>query len=119
VRYSITAKCTKAVRKAIAAIPEQAWTPIPYWLEDGADVAETSYRPFGKKGTLTRLIVRRVRPTPGSQLALFTNYDYHPFITDRVGTTLELEADHRRHAEVEMGQAHCPHERRPSRARAA
>jgi len=65
VRYSITAKLTKAVRKAIAAIPADAWTPIPYWLEDGADVAETSYRPFGTKGPLTRLIVRRVRPTPG------------------------------------------------------
>ena len=101
VRYSITAKLTKAVRKAIAAIPADAWTPIPYWLEDGADVAETSYRPFGKKGPLTRLIVRRVRPTPGSQLALFCDYNYHPFITDRAGSTLELEVDHRRHAEVE------------------
>jgi DDE family transposase len=101
VRFSITVKMNKAVRKAIAAIPETAWTPIGYWLEDGADVAETSYRPFGKKGPLVRLIVRRVRPTPGSQLALFTEYDYHPFITDRAGTTLELEADHRRHAEVE------------------
>jgi hypothetical protein len=66
-----------------------------------------------------RLIVRRVRPTPGSQLALDVIFDYHPFITDREGATLELEADHRRHAVVEMGQAHCPHERRPSRARAA
>ena len=101
VRYSITAKLTKAVRRAIEQIPQDAWTPIGYWLEDGADVAETRYRPFGKKGPLTRLIVRRVRPTPGSQLALFTDCDYHPFITDRQGTTLELEADHRRHAEVE------------------
>jgi hypothetical protein len=101
VRFSITAKLTKAVRRAIQQLPADAWIPIPYWLEDGADVAETSYRPFGKKGPLTRLIVRRVRPTPGSQLALFTTYDYHPFITDRAGSTLELEADHRRHAEVE------------------
>jgi hypothetical protein len=101
VRYSITAKLTKAVRRAIQQLPADAWIPIAYWLEDGADVAETSYRPFGKKGPLTRLIVRRVRPTPGSQLALFTDYDYHPFITDRAGSTLELEADHRRHAEVE------------------
>ena len=44
---------------------------------------------------------RRVKPTPGSQLALFANYSYHAFITDRVGDTLELEADHRRHAEIE------------------
>jgi hypothetical protein len=87
----------------IATIPEQAWTPISYWLDGGADVAETSYRPFGRKGRVTRLIVRRVRPTPGSQLALFCDYDYHPFITDRDGSTLELEADHRRHAEVENG----------------
>jgi hypothetical protein len=45
--------------------------------------------------------VRRVRPTPGSQLALFTLYDYHAFITDRDGEMLTLEADHRRHAEIE------------------
>ena len=48
-----------------------------------------------------RLIVRRVRPTPGSQLALFASYSYHGLITDRDGEMLELEADHRRHAEVE------------------
>ena len=48
-----------------------------------------------------RLIVRRVKPTPGSQLALFVTYSYHGFITDRDGATLELEADHRRHAEIE------------------
>jgi hypothetical protein len=115
--YSITVKVTKAVRAVIAAIPADAWTPIGYWLDGGADVAETSYRPFGRKGRVTRLIVRRVRPTPGSQLALFCHYDYHPFITDRDGSTLELEADHRRHAEVEntirdlkygVGLAHLP-----------
>ena len=68
---------------------------------DGADVAETSYRPFGKKGNACRLIVRRVKPTPGSQLALLATYAYHPFITDRDGGTVALEADHRGHAEVE------------------
>ena len=101
VTCSITVKVTKAVRQVIRQIPEQAWTPIPYWLDDGADIAETSYRPFGRKGRVMRLIVRRVRPTPGSRLALCCDYDYHPFVTDRQGSTLELEADHRRHAEVE------------------
>ena len=48
-----------------------------------------------------RLIVRRVKPTPGSQLALFARYSYHGFITHRDGEMLELEADHRRHAEIE------------------
>ena len=35
------------------------------------------------------LIVRRVKPTPGSQLALFATYSYHGFITDRDGEMLE------------------------------
>ena len=48
-----------------------------------------------------RLIVRRVKPAPGSQLALLARYSYHGFITDRDGETLELKADHRRHAEIE------------------
>ena len=40
-----------------------------------------------------RLIVRRVKPTPGSQLALLATYSYHAFITDRDGDTLEMVAD--------------------------
>ena len=37
-----------------------------------------------------RLIVRRVKPAPGSQLALFATYSYHAFITDRAGEMMEL-----------------------------
>ena len=93
----------KRIRAAIEAIDEQAWQPIPYWLSSpevsGADVAETTYIAFtGKHALPVRLIVRRVRPTPGSQLALFTTWSYHAFVTDRPGQMLELEADHRRHA---------------------
>ena len=80
--------------------PRSQWTPIPYF-GDGADVAEIEYRPFGAKGKPCRLIVRRTTPTPGSQLALLANYAYHALITNREGATIELEADHRRHAEVE------------------
>lgn len=103
VRFSITIRQQRSVRRLIEAIPETAWTPILYWLDGGADVAETTYVPFKgeRDATLVRLIVRRVRPTPGSQLALFALYDYHAFITDRAGEMLELEADHRRHAEIE------------------
>jgi hypothetical protein len=103
VRFSITARQHRGLRTLMEAIPEEAWTPIPYWIDGGADVAETTYTPFasGKDARPVRLIVRRVRPTPGSQLALLTLYDYHPFITDREGDALTLEADHRRHAEVE------------------
>ena len=119
VRFSITIRQHRSVRRLIEAIPDDAWTPILYWIAGGADVAETRYTPFaGEKDAVpVRLIVRRVRPTPGSQLALLVLYDYHAFITDRVGGTLELEADHRRHAEIEnairdlkygMGLNHLP-----------
>ena len=103
VRCSITIRQHASLRKLIEAIPEQEWTPIPYWMDGAADVAETTYTPFQAEpdAAPVRLIVRRVKPTPGSQLALFATYSYHGFITDRDGDTLELEADHRRHAEVE------------------
>ena len=103
VRYSITIRQHARLRNLIEAIPETDWTPIPYWMDGAADVAETTYTPFQTEpeAAPVRLIVRRVKPTPGSQLALFVNYRYHGFITDREGDTLGLEADHRRHAEIE------------------
>ena len=103
VRFSITIRQRASLRDLIEAIPEEDWTPIPYWMDGAADVAETTYTPFQTKpdAAPVRLIVRRVKPTPGSQLALFARYSYYAFITDRDGETLELEADHRRHAEVE------------------
>ena len=103
VRFSITIRQRASLRNLIEAIPEADWTLIPYWMDGAADVAETTYIPFQTEADAApvRLIVRRVKPTPGSQLALFASYSYHGFITDRDGDTLELEADHRRHAEVE------------------
>ncbi len=103
VRFSITVRQHPRLRNIIEAIPETDWTPISYWMEGAADVAETTYVPFQHEpdAVTVRLIVRRVKPTPGSQLALFANYSYHAFITDREGDTLDLEADHRRHAEIE------------------
>jgi hypothetical protein len=100
VRFSITIPLHTPLHESIAALPEAAWTAIPYFLP-GAGVVEIPYTPFGKKGTPVRLIVRRVPPNPGSQLALFSTYGYHAFICDREGETLTLEADHRRHAEIE------------------
>ena len=41
------------------------------------------------------------RPRNSPTGSLFATYSYHGFITDRDGETLELEADHRRHAEIE------------------
>ena len=103
VRFSIAIRQRARLRNLIEAIPEDAWTPIPYWMDGAADVAETTYTTFQAKpdDEPYRRGVRRVKPAPGSQLALFATYSYHGFITDRDGETLELEADHRRHAEIE------------------
>ena len=103
VRISITIRQHKSLRNLIEAIPDADWTPVPYWMDGAADVAETTYTPFQTKSDAApvRLIVRRVKPTAGSHLDLFATCSYHGFITGRDGETLELEADHRRHAEVE------------------
>jgi hypothetical protein len=113
----------QAIRAAIEAISDDAWQPIPYWLStpevSGADIAEVPFTVFTsdqRHARQVRLVVRRVRPTPGSQLALFTAWDYHAFVTDRNLPLAEVEADHRRHAVVEQtiaelksaGLAHLP-----------
>ncbi len=102
VRFSITVRLRQSLRHLIEAIPEGDWRPIPYWMEGGADAAETTYIPFRTESDAApvRLTVRRVRPSPCSQLSLFASYSYHAFITDREGDTLDLEADHHRHAEI-------------------
>ena len=56
---------------------------------------------------------------------MLAQYGYHAFITDRAGDTLYLEADHRRHAEIEnairdlkygVGLNHLPSGRFPANA---
>ena len=44
VRFSITVRQHRSLHNLIEAIPEDAWTPIPYWMDGGAAVAETTYR---------------------------------------------------------------------------
>ena len=72
------------------------WTAAPTWPRLNTHPSSMSPTPRQRV-----LIVRRVQPAPGSQLALLIDYSYHACITDREGDTLELEADHRRHAEIE------------------
>ena len=44
--FSITIHQHARLRNIIEAIPEEDWTPIPYWMDGAADVAETAYRAF-------------------------------------------------------------------------
>jgi len=109
VRYSITVRQTPVIQRAFASIGEENWTPIDYTMNGEAWVAETRYLDH-------RLVVRRTTlhdPRP----VLFPTYRYHAFITDRDGDAVALDADHRRHAVVELairdlkegsGLEHCP-----------
>src|SRR6266545_4248975 len=94
IRYSITVRQTTPIRAAIATIDEDAWVEIVYPDGGVAQVAETRYQD-------DRLIVRRTRLV-GEQAELFPNRRYHAFVTDRPGTAVWLDQDHRRHATVEL-----------------
>ena len=94
IRYSITVRQTTPIRTAIQAIDQDAWVDIVYPDGGLAQLAETRYQG-------DRLIMRRTRLV-GAQAELFPTWRYHAFVTDRVGTTVWLDADHRRHATVEL-----------------
>ena len=65
-------------------------------------MAEIAYRPFSRRHREVRLIVRRTKPTPGTQRALLATYDYHAFVTNREGDTIGLDAGNRRHGVCEV-----------------
>ncbi len=96
VTFSITVSQNPAVARAIEAIDEADWVPIGYTDDGEAHVAETSY---GEDND--RLVVRRTRLV-GDQAALFPDWRHHAFITNRNGTPVFLDADHRRHAVCEL-----------------
>jgi hypothetical protein len=120
-RFSVTARHTATVTRAIATIPEQAWTPIRYpnalwddeeqrWVSD-AEVAEIGFTAFtGRRKAehvTARLIVRRVRRlnpkhVPAGQSEMFAVYRYHAVFTDNPEAMLDAEATHRDHAIIEQ-----------------
>ena len=118
-RFSVTVPVNASIRAAIAAIREDAWTPIRYpraiwddqlgaWISD-AEVAETEYTAFAsKKGqaVTARLIVRRVRDlnkqAAAGQDELFPVWRYHAVFTDSPFELVQAEGQHRDHAVVEQ-----------------
>jgi hypothetical protein len=117
--FSVTVRMDPKVHAAIAAIADQAWTPIRYpraiwddqlgrWISD-AQVAEVKYTAFtSKKGQAmtARLVVRRVKDLSKKPAArqgeLFTAWRYHAVFTDSPFTTLQAEEHHRGHAQAEQ-----------------
>jgi len=118
-RFSVTVPANASIRAAIAAIGEDAWTPIRYpraiwddqlgaWISD-AEVAEVQYTAFAsKKGqaVTARLVVRRVRDlnkqAGAGQDELFPAWRHHAVFTDSPFGLVQAEGQHRDHAVVEQ-----------------
>ena len=96
-RYSISVPQNKRIAERIAEIPETAWRPVPDYPETGiCELAETTY---GDR----RLIVRRVHlHAQTEQTELFACWRHFAFLTNREEDMHTVDAEHRRHAEVEL-----------------
>ncbi len=80
IKWSITVALRSAVRAAIQAIGDDAWTDIAYTKGGHAQVAETTYATGrGKAKRTVRLVVRRTRLTEGAQQRLWPDWRHHAF----------------------------------------
>jgi hypothetical protein len=111
-QFSLVMTRNPAVERALAAIDDDAWTPVSYpgavrdpdtgaWISD-AEVAEIPYTAFASTpdAITARLVVRRVKDARFGD-ALFPIWRYHPFFTN---TDLPVDAadiTHRQHAIIE------------------
>jgi Transposase DDE domain group 1 len=119
-RVSLTTGSNPSVNAAVAAIADQAWTPISYpnafidtdtgELISDAEVAEIGYTAFTSRPkdrqVPGRLIVRRVRrlntAAAAGQEELFTTWRHHAVFVTSAFEMLQAEGQHRDHAVVEQ-----------------
>ena len=123
---SVTVRMDPAVKRAIAGIPETAWTTIEYtdavfdettstWVSR-AEVAETTFTAFSsrkKTEQITgRLVVRRIpelnRKAGEGQPTLFDTHRHHAFFTTvnaKALGTVAADKIHRKHAIIEQVNA--------------
>lgn len=116
VRFSLVLTKSRPVTRAIARIPENAWTPVRYpgavldpdtgELISDAQVAEVEFTAFASTPTPVtgRLIVRRVRDRARTE-KLFPVWRHHPFFTNSTESTTDADITHRRHAIIETVHA--------------
>jgi hypothetical protein len=121
-QVSITVRMDPAVKRAIAGIDEDSWTPIKYpeaifnettgsWISK-AQVAEVPFTAFTSKKKADqvpgRLIVRRIpelnpKQSDGQE-TLFDTWRFHAFFTTTAAEDLDTvvaDQTHRRHAIIE------------------
>jgi hypothetical protein len=125
---SVTVRMDKAVKKAIAAIGDAAWTTIDYtdaifdetsgrWISR-AEVAEVPFTAFAAQKTADqvhgRLVVRRIpdfnaeKNKTAGQDTLFDLWRFHAFFTTAdpaVLDTVAADKTHRHHAVIEQVHA--------------
>jgi hypothetical protein len=120
---SVTVRQDPKVKAAIAAIAEDAWTPIDYtdaiydedtstWVSR-AEVAEIPFTAFSSmklsERVTGRLVVRRIpdlnRPANPDQASLFDLWRYHAFFTTSDLDAVTADKTHRAHAIIEAVHA--------------
>ena len=121
---SITVRLDPKVKAAIAAIDDDAWTPIEYtdaiydettsqWISR-AEVAEIAFTAFSSRKAADqvpgRLVVRRIpdlNPTQRSRASstLFDTWRFHAFFTTTDLDTVTADKTHRGHAIIEQVHA--------------
>ena len=118
-QVSVTVRMDPVVKRAIAAISENAWTTIRYpqaiyddstatWVSK-AQVAETPFTAFSSKKPAEqvrgRLVVRRIPDVNAragaGQATLFDTWRFHAFFTTTDLDTVAADQTHRRHAVIE------------------
>ena len=129
---SVTVRLDKRVKAAIAAIADDAWTPIQYtdaiydeatatWISR-AEVAELPFTAFasGRKAERVpgRLVVRRIpdlntgKNKAAGQETLFDTWRFHAFFTTVTAETMDTvttDKTHRGHAIIEQVNADLKH----------
>ncbi|MCV7356074.1 IS1380 family transposase [Mycolicibacterium fluoranthenivorans] len=111
-QFSLVMTRNPAIDRALAAIDDDAWTPVSYpgavqdpdtgaWISD-AEVAEIPYTAFASTpdAITARLVVRRVKDARYPD-ALFPVWRYHPFLTNTDLPVTEADVTHRQHAIIE------------------
>lgn len=119
---SVTARMDPHVKKAIAAIDEDAWQTIEYtdaiydedtsaWISS-AEVAEIPFTAFTSKKKSQqvpgRMVVRRIpelNPKNVAQPTLFDTHRFHAFFTTSTLDTVTADKTHRAHAVIELVNA--------------
>jgi hypothetical protein len=122
-KVSITARMDPAVKRAIATIPDDAWTTIQYtdsirdeatgtWISS-AEVAEVPFTAFSSRKISERipgrLVVRRIPELNvfdgAGQPTLFDTHRFHAFFTTSDLDTITADKTHRQHAIIEQVNA--------------